>query len=531
MRIEDLTVEIRNKDRERVGQLVDADLVGSTFVLRFNGVGSWQMRIPATSPVVDLIREPGAGVIVTGVGGVIMSGPIVSAQLVQSGEDPEGAWAIEGRSDQVILTDRVAFPDPAEPDVTAQSVANDIRIGPAETVIKEYLDANLISGPSVRKVSGLAVATDQTRGPQVRGSARFTTMLPLVEGLAVRGGLGFDIKQQNDELVFEVFEPVDRSADVRFDVFNDSLSSSAYGYTAPGATRAIVAGGGEGVDRLFLEESTQTAEDAEALWNRRIEAFIDQRGSNELDELQEKALEVLTENGKTLITVEVTPSETGALTFGRDWNLGDTVTVVAGEIEATAIVNEIGISINEDGVRLAAVVGEPVPLTLENRLVSAVRDQQDRLSNVERNEFLGASGMVTRQTSGVVTISTVGTYVSTGLDSDFDGTVSNGFVKGTTDTFGLKNDSDVTRVMRVYGSADARGGNNQIHGLRLAKNGTPIPETECRAFTGSTGQEAKLVTSSLIRLEPGDEVSLAIANHSTTDNITIFRGRVVATAI
>jgi hypothetical protein len=41
--------------------------------------------------------------------------------------------------------------------------------------------------------------------------------------------------------------------------------------------------------------------------------------------------------------------------------------------------------------------------------------------------------------------------------------------------------------MQVYGSIDAKTvtGNNKILGIKLAKNGTAIDQTECRAFTGS----------------------------------------------
>jgi hypothetical protein len=104
-------------------------------------------------------------------------------------------------------------------------------------------------------------------------------------------------------------------------------------------------------------------------------------------------------------------------------------------------------------------------------------------------------------------------------------------VQGVSDLLGVKNNTDVTRVMRIYGSADARAGNNQIHGIKLALNGVPINETECRAFTGAANQEAKLVTSWVIRMEPNDEVSIFIANHSSTDDIEIRRGRIVAAAV
>jgi hypothetical protein len=531
MKLEDLTLEVRNKARQRIGQLVGADLVGAQFVLRFNNAGEWRLRIPATSPLVDDLRTPGFGVILTGPDGVLISGPVLSARLLQTQDDIEGAWEIEGADDTLILQERLAYPEPANADVANQSETNDIRLGNAETVLKGYVDDNLVSGPLVRRVAGLSVGTNLNRGATVRGNARFTNLQELLYDLAQSGGIGYDIRQQNANLVFDVYEPVDRSASVRLDIENNRLRSSEYAYAAPLLTRAIVGGAGEALDRLFREVNTSESTDAELLWGRRIEQFIDDRGTEELDLIDQKGFEALVDDGKTRITMSVTPSDNLTMLYGVDWNLGDTVTVVVNDIEATAVVYEVGLAIQADGVYLAATVGNPTPQTFESRLATQQAAHEQRISNLERHEILPAIGQISRTTTGTVTITTIGQYVTTGLSATFDTSTANGFVQGVSDLFGVKNNTDVTRVMRVYGSADARGGNNQIHGVKLALNGVPINETECRAFTGAANQEAKLVTSWVIRMEPNDEVSLFIANHSSTDDIEIRRGRIVAAAV
>jgi hypothetical protein len=531
MRLDDLTLEVRNRNRERVGQLVGADIVGAQFILRFNNVGSWRFSIPATSNLVDALRTPGFGIILTGPTGVLMSGPVLSAKLVQSQDDIEGRWEIEGADDSLILQERLAYPDPVEANVSAQSKGNDIRIGSAETVVKGYVDANLVSGPVIRRATGLSVAADSSRGATVRGNARFTNLQELVYDLAQSGGIGYDIRQENLSLVFDVYEPVDRSAEVRLDIVNNRLRSSEFAYAAPMLTRAIVGGAGESLDRLFREVNTSESTEAEVSWGRRIEQFVDDRGTDDLNALDQKGLEALVDDGKTRVTMSVTPSDNLTMLYGVDWGLGDTVTVVVNDLEATAVVYEVGLSIQTDGVYLAATVGNPTPLEFESRLTASQNDHENRIGNLERHEVLPAIGQISRTTTGTVTITTAGTYVTTGLSGDFDTSTANGFIQSVTDQFGVKNNTDVTRVMRVYGSADARGGNNQIHGIKLALNGTPIDQTECRAFTGSSSQEAKLVTSWVIRMEPDDEVTLFIANISTTDDIEIRRGRVVAVAV
>jgi hypothetical protein len=532
VRLQDLTIEIRDDQLKRVGQLVGPDLVGAKFVLRFNNPGFWSLKLSADSPVVELLRTPGYGIVLTDKSGVVLSGPTMSAKLVQSQNNPAGEWVIEGADDLLILQEKLAYPDPVEIDVAAQTESNDIRVGVAETVIKEYVDANIVSGPVGRQVPGLVIATDSGRGGTVRGNARFANLLELSYNLAQSGGIGYRIRQINDELVLDVYEPLDVSGKVRLDIDNGRLNNSEYAYSAPILTRAIVAGAGEALDRLFREVTTTESTTAESTWGRRIEQFVDDRGSEELDQLDQKGLERLIDDGKTRVTMAVTPADTVTMLYGDEWGLGDTITVVAGNIDATAVVYEVGIAIQEDGVYLAATVGNPTPLEFDSRLAAKQVDHEGRISNLERHEVLPAIGQVSRQTNGTVTITTAGQYVTTGLTSTLDTSTANGFIGGVTDEFGVKNNTDISRVMRVYASMDARGGNNQVHGLKLALNGTPIDATECRSFTGAGPNDfAKLVTSWVIRMEPDDEVSLLIANHSSTDNIVVSRGRVVATAV
>jgi hypothetical protein len=534
MRIDELTIEVRDPDLKRVGQVPDYNLPGAEFILRFNNVGSWSLRMPFGDPLVDFLRTPGYGIVVTGPNGqVIFSGPTLAAKLEQTPEDPKGIWVIEGADDTLVLTERLAYPDPAIGDVGAQTSSHDRRTGDAETVMKGYVNVNAGPGAVVsRRVAGLTVATNQNRGPVVTNAARFTELQTLLFGIAESAALGYDVKQVNDDLVFDVFEPVDRSAFVRLDVENDLLRSSEFGYVAPEVTRVIVAGQGEAIDRLFIERSNTDSTDAETAWNRRIEQFRDARQSVEVSELEQAGDEVLADTGKTVVSVAVTPSDDVQMLYGVDWNLGDIVSVTAGEVETTATVTEVGLSIEPDGVRIGATLGTPTPFDFETRLVQRVAQQEDRVSALERNENFGACGQVTVTTNQTVTITTAGQYVSTGIDGVFDTAVAQGFVKGTADTFGVKNNTDVTRLMRVYASADCRGGNNQVHGAKLAKNGTPIDASECRAFTGSGPNDfAKLITSLVIKMQPGDEVSLFLTNFTSTDNLTVGRARLIATAV
>jgi hypothetical protein len=386
MRVEDLIVEVRDSTFARVGVLSPTDLVGATFVLRFNSVGTWQISLNAESPLVEALRTPGSGIIMTGPNGVIISGPTRTAVLEQDAENAAGIWTIGGTDDSLILTERLAYPQPTNGDVTTQTVARDIRIGAAETIIKQYVQTNISStAGTVRAIPNLLIETDEARGLSVRGSARFVVLQDLLFALAETGGVGYRIRQDDTNLIFEVYEPSDRSATVRMDIDNGRLTRTEYSYKAPEATRAIVGGAGESVERIFFEGTTAESVSSETLWGRRIERFIDQRQTANTDELGQAADQLLIENGKTIVSISVTPTDVNTMRYNFDWNLGDKVTVVINELEAVAVVTEVGIGISSDGVRIIATVGNPNLLNYESKLIAQQEDQDQRISALERN--------------------------------------------------------------------------------------------------------------------------------------------------
>ena len=139
-----------------------------------------------------------------------------------------------------------------------------------------------------------------------------------------------------------------------------------------------------------------------------------------------------------------------------------------------------------------------------------------------------ARGQASKTTSGTIAITSAGTYQSTGLTATFDSATDYQVVLGTSDTFGLKNDSGATKLFMVQASMDAYAGNNHTLGIKLAKNGVGIDQSECRAFSGSTGQIAKLFCFWMIELADGDEVALYVANINDTTTIQFQRGRISA---
>jgi hypothetical protein len=140
-------------------------------------------------------------------------------------------------------------------------------------------------------------------------------------------------------------------------------------------------------------------------------------------------------------------------------------------------------------------------------------------------------GQVSKITSGTVSGVTQGVYQSTGLIGTLD-SEAYGVSLGTTDTLAVKNTSGETVLFNIYASADVAHGNNHVLGIKLALNGTPVDNTECKSPTGTgSGNFAKLVTSWMMELAPNDEVALYITDHTSGGTLTVQRCRIVASTV
>lgn len=420
MRVEDLIIEVRDDGLNRVGQFRPIDLVGATFVLKFNNVGYWEMKLPFGNRLGELLRQPGYGIIVTGPdGSVIFSGPTMSAKLEQTADNLEGDWLIQGSSDDILLQERLAYPTPGTDDVEAQVTPYDSRQGNAETVLKQYVNANIgPSAPTARKVLNLAIEETLNRGELVQANARFQPLQTLLYDLAQTGAVGYRILQVEDYIEFQVYEPEDKTLIIRMDMDNQQLSRAEYVYTKPTVTRAIVGGQGEDEWRRFAEVSNTDSLAAETAWGRRIEVFKDERSTRINADLVQSGLELLVDKGKTITQMSVTPSDDINMKFGVDWYLGDQVTVVVNDIEASAVVTEIGITIGEDGVRIGATVGTPVATEYETKIIARQAEQEDRISTLERT--VTGYGINTEYQPSAGTSGTQPTWTGTPITGSFN---------------------------------------------------------------------------------------------------------------
>lgn len=396
MEYSDFVVEVRDSTLTRLGQLKQADIGDLLVVPRETAVGSWEIVLPAyeldaSGKLVEhvlckALRQPGAGLIVTGPGGVVISGPMVESTIDTNTEDPEGTWTIIGVSDMHVLMDALAWGDPTTYDLTAQKTSNDTQTAAGETLIYSYISRNI--GPTAvadRKNTRLTLATDLGRGAVQQKSPRFKNLLELVQEICAGTNLMVDIVQIGTNLEVRVTERQDLSSVIRMDVANDQLSTVKYTYSAPGATHAIVAGQGEGIERTMIMRTTTDSLAASTAFGRRIERFIDQRQTDNLTELQGAADDSLSGDGKTITAFEITPNSNLNLVYGVDWVVGAKVTVVIQGQETIANVSEVPISISSEGVFVGATVGNPSGFSWEATVDSKTQDLETRLAQLEAN--------------------------------------------------------------------------------------------------------------------------------------------------
>lgn len=249
-------------------------------------------------------------------------------------EDPdfEGeTMEVQGRDVGGFFASRIVLPpEGASHDVQADT--------PAETALKHYAD--LHGGPGAalaRRIPGLVIAPDTAEGPLITYEARFQTVAEVLADIGRTTGVGWDVVYdlETHAFTFEAIPGEDRTATVFVDVeFETSLGLEWLTSDLSKRNWGLVAGQGEGVLRA-IEEVFIGAVEPEGF--DRFELFID---ANDIDDPasladrgRAKLLETLTEDA---FEVKVNPY--GSFQYGRDYFLGDLVTVRSREwgIEAQA---------------------------------------------------------------------------------------------------------------------------------------------------------------------------------------------------
>lgn len=270
---------------------------------------------------------------------------------------------IKGTTLQGLLNRRIMLP------VINVDFEYETITGPLETVMKHYVIANLVNPTDpTRKVDNLVVLPDLKRGEEISWDARFGPIDENLETLATDTiGWNLTLDLINRQFIFDVLVGKNLSYNqsennrVMFSVdFNNikgrNFIDNALGYK----NTAYVGGQGEGVDRLITEVGANLTG-----W-KRIETFIDASDVEEDEELPTKGMERL----KALSKIQSFESEIlpyGEFVYGKDYNLGDTVTVRDKKLGLTldTPIVEIRETFEAGGYVLEAVFGNTIPTLID----------------------------------------------------------------------------------------------------------------------------------------------------------------------
>lgn len=234
--------------------------------------------------------------------------------------------------------------------------------GSAESAYLHYAANNLTAPEDVkRKLPRMVLAEDGQRGETLPWQARFDKLHELFKDIGEATGLGWDIRPdfRHKQYVFGAWVGSDLTAGNRRAALSRELGNvDGTTLTDDGSTElgTIYAGGsGDDEQRLILSVGNE----AEGIARR--EGWTDVSGVEDVGMLRLGARRKLT---PPKLTMNVTVRDSGLCKYGRDYDLGDTVTVMADgrQMNARLIAMEETL---EQGVRkLKATFGDaPVTLT------------------------------------------------------------------------------------------------------------------------------------------------------------------------
>lgn len=373
-----MTLRLFTRDRAlaRTGEV--EDLLDLTLTLRFNRTSAWVLNLSALSPAAALLGRTD-GLIIERDGQPLLSGPVVTRERVLA--DGRTTLTVSGVDDSGWLERRLALPVTTGPPYTAAEY--DDKSGPAETVLRHFVDRNLGPGAAVaRRLPALALAADLGRGGSVRGLGRFHPLQELLQPLALAGGdLGYRIVQVGDGLEFQVYEPNDRTGTAVFSRELGNLAGFTYRESAPIADYVYVAGQGEGTAREVVEGGTQADIDVYG----RIELFKDRRDVADTPTLTQALNETLAESVPPT-SLSISPVDTEAVAYGSEYVLGDRVKVIVDGEPISDVVREVALTYTADRAEtLTPVIGTPGATNPKVLQLFARQARLDRrISNQER---------------------------------------------------------------------------------------------------------------------------------------------------
>lgn len=384
-----IKVYILNSLEQRVAEVDDFRSLKAKKV--FNDVGSWTMEIDRASRHLVNLTTPMYGLDIYDheANKSFLRGLIDSRQ--QKYDADTDTLSLTGFDDNQWLNWRLAHPSPAELNPPYTGQAYDVNTGQASAVLCHYADVNF--GPSAipaRQITNVS-ALNNAAGTTITGRARWEVLLELLQDLAIQGGdIGFQIgRHATGVKQFQTYQPIDRTATVKFSVALGNLVGGTVKTTSPKGTYIFAAGTGDLTARTYSEGSNPGVL---PLWGRR-EYFYDVNNLSTTGELDQAVQKALIEQGEAAeFAVQIT--DTANQSYGTDYDLGDKVTAIfvgsepvpnfgieGGQVNE--IIREVNLTITPEDIRLQPTIGTPTRYDVFRifREIRRLRTQLQRRQN------------------------------------------------------------------------------------------------------------------------------------------------------
>ena len=184
-------------------------------------------------------------------GDIVRGGKIQHRELEVSNDGKNNeVWKFAGKSGNGILSKRIAV------NGTQEGEGYDSIEAPAETVMKHYIDVNVVNpSDSERVFDKLVVAKDKKRGPTTNFRARFQEISEILESVSLTSGLGWDMRLDlnNKKFVFRVLESQDRS-NITLSTKFDNVKMLGFRESEFESENVVYVGGqGEGANREIVK--------------------------------------------------------------------------------------------------------------------------------------------------------------------------------------------------------------------------------------------------------------------------------------
>lgn len=335
-----LQIQVVDKNFRVKGTIGDPKF--ATVIHRWKDPSSATVSIRANHPRLDRLLEPGSRMrILDDKDQHVISGRCKNFR----GSGPMNAFVeIDVVDDKVLLQHVLGWVNPTGT-IDQQGLAGTdwTMTGPAESVLKEAVLLNAVN----RLGLPLTIAPDLGRGTSVTAKLRFQSLwerlMPVTDGAGIGELLGVTVKHVGNGLVLDVFEP--RTYNKPIDVTSGIVKDWSWTRTAPQVTRAVAGGQGDGTLRVFR---TKALNELETLLNWKMESFRDARDTADPTLMYQRIDETLAE-GAEKVGLSLTLSETANFQYGKNFSIGDRVTVSVGTALLVERLEEATLSWTRDG--------------------------------------------------------------------------------------------------------------------------------------------------------------------------------------